>query len=193
MTEARIGRGPCLTNNFSTQRQDVTGLELSDMGGGTTRIIAAIGTRGFATYVQYDLGQAMEQMAFTARRWVRVAARASRQSLAMLMGSCSVTRYRQPVYDRRAHECRQRHASISIGYDDWPQPAWTHRYRGRAEQCELHLRPRRSRSFGIATAVVAVPTDVSLAPGLPQMAAPAGLTWKVLKAARYRDCQNFAR
>src|SRR5215471_18249154 len=46
----------CFTNNFSTQRQDVTGLELSDMGGGNTRIIAAIGTRGFATTVQYDLG-----------------------------------------------------------------------------------------------------------------------------------------
>ena len=48
--------GPCFTNAFSTQRQDVTGLELSNMGGGTTRIIAAIGTRGFATPVQYDLG-----------------------------------------------------------------------------------------------------------------------------------------
>src|SRR5436190_23543515 len=35
--------GPCFTNSFSTQRQDVTGLELSNMGG-TTRIIAAIGT-----------------------------------------------------------------------------------------------------------------------------------------------------
>jgi len=49
--------GPCFTNNFSTQRQDVTGLELSNMGGGNTRIIAAIGTRGFATTVQYDLGK----------------------------------------------------------------------------------------------------------------------------------------
>src|SRR5882724_7648144 len=48
--------GPCFTNAFSTQRQDVTGLELSNMGGGTTRIIAAIGTRGFPTTVQYDLG-----------------------------------------------------------------------------------------------------------------------------------------
>ncbi len=47
--------GPCFTNNFSTQRQDVTGLELSNMAG-TTRIVAAIGTRGFATTVQYDLG-----------------------------------------------------------------------------------------------------------------------------------------
>ena len=48
--------GPCFTNAFSTQRQDVTGLELSNMGG-TTRIIAAIGTRGFPTTVQYDLGK----------------------------------------------------------------------------------------------------------------------------------------
>jgi len=47
----------CFTNNFSTQRQDVTGLELSDVGGGTTRIVAAIGTRGFPTTVQYDLGK----------------------------------------------------------------------------------------------------------------------------------------
>src|SRR5437660_1849946 len=49
--------GPCFTNPFSTQRQDVTGLELSNMGGGNTRIIAAIGTRGFPTSVQYDLGK----------------------------------------------------------------------------------------------------------------------------------------
>ena len=27
------------------------------MGGGTTRIVAAIGTRGFPTAVQYDLGK----------------------------------------------------------------------------------------------------------------------------------------
>src|SRR5437762_2934227 len=47
--------GPCFTNNFATQRQDVTGLELSDVGGGDTRIVAAIGTRGFATTVQYYL------------------------------------------------------------------------------------------------------------------------------------------
>src|SRR5262245_46808499 len=47
--------GPCAANGFNTQRQDITGLELTDMGGGTTRIIAAVGTRGFATPVQYDL------------------------------------------------------------------------------------------------------------------------------------------
>lgn len=46
----------CATNSFSTQRQDITGLELSDMGGGITRIIAAVGVRGFPTFVQYDLG-----------------------------------------------------------------------------------------------------------------------------------------
>ena len=46
----------CPTNLFTGQRQDITGLELTNMGGGVTRIIAAVGTRGFPTYVQYDLG-----------------------------------------------------------------------------------------------------------------------------------------
>jgi hypothetical protein len=48
--------GPCTTNNYNTQRQDVTGLELSNISG-TTRIIAAVGVRGIATNVQYDLNQ----------------------------------------------------------------------------------------------------------------------------------------
>jgi hypothetical protein len=48
--------GPCLTNSFSTMRQDITGLELSNISG-TTRIIAAIGVRGFATTVQFNLDQ----------------------------------------------------------------------------------------------------------------------------------------
>src|ERR1022692_1075497 len=46
----------CLTNSYTSQRQDITGLELTDMGGGVTRILAAVGVRGFPTYVQYDLG-----------------------------------------------------------------------------------------------------------------------------------------
>src|SRR5205807_4639215 len=48
--------GPCTTNTFTTQRQDITGLVLSDTGG-STRIIAAVGVRGFATTVQYNLNQ----------------------------------------------------------------------------------------------------------------------------------------
>jgi uncharacterized repeat protein (TIGR01451 family) len=48
--------GPCLTNSFNTQRQDITGLELTNVGG-ATRILAAVGTRGFATPVQYNLDQ----------------------------------------------------------------------------------------------------------------------------------------
>ena len=47
--------GPCLTNSFTGQRQDITGLELTNVKG-STRILAAVGTRGFATPVQYDLG-----------------------------------------------------------------------------------------------------------------------------------------
>src|SRR2546423_2843611 len=48
--------GPCTTNNFNTMRQDITGLALSDSGA-STRIIAAVGVRGFATTVQYNLDQ----------------------------------------------------------------------------------------------------------------------------------------
>ncbi|MGZ4983313.1 MAG: WD40/YVTN/BNR-like repeat-containing protein, partial [Chthoniobacterales bacterium] len=48
--------GPCATNSFNTQRQDITGLELTNIAG-TTRIIAAVGARGFATTVQYNLNQ----------------------------------------------------------------------------------------------------------------------------------------
>src|SRR5439155_6389498 len=48
--------GPCTTNNFSSQRQDITGLELTNVNG-TTRIIAAVGARGIATTVQYNLNQ----------------------------------------------------------------------------------------------------------------------------------------
>lgn len=48
--------GPCTTNNYSTMRQDITGLALTDTGT-STRIIAAVGVRGFATTVQYNLNQ----------------------------------------------------------------------------------------------------------------------------------------
>src|SRR5438477_7340994 len=48
--------GPCTTNAFTTQRQDITGLALINTGS-STRIIAAVGVRGFATTVQYNLNQ----------------------------------------------------------------------------------------------------------------------------------------
>jgi len=48
--------GPCYTSSFTNQRQDITGLELTNMGNNVTRIYAAVGVRGFATTVQYDLG-----------------------------------------------------------------------------------------------------------------------------------------
>ena len=48
--------GPCTTNNFTTQRQDISGLELINAGT-STKIIAAVGVRGFATTVQYNLGE----------------------------------------------------------------------------------------------------------------------------------------
>jgi len=48
--------GPCLTNGFTAQRQDTTGLLMRDVGT-TTEIIVAIGTRGFETPVQPDLNR----------------------------------------------------------------------------------------------------------------------------------------
>jgi hypothetical protein len=48
--------GPCTTNSFNTMRQDITGLALTDTGT-STRIVAAVGVRGYATTVQPDLNQ----------------------------------------------------------------------------------------------------------------------------------------
>src|SRR5262249_54356701 len=48
--------GPCMTDTFSDQRQDVTDLILRD-NGATTSVYAAIGARGFATTVQQNLGK----------------------------------------------------------------------------------------------------------------------------------------
>jgi hypothetical protein len=48
--------GPCLTNPHTTQRQDITGLELR-ADGFQTRMIVAIGTRAFETTVQANLNQ----------------------------------------------------------------------------------------------------------------------------------------
>lgn len=48
--------GPCLTNAFPSQRQDITGLIATDLGA-TTRLIASVGTRAFATTVQTGLEQ----------------------------------------------------------------------------------------------------------------------------------------
>ncbi len=48
--------GPCTTNSFNTMRQDITGLALIN-NGTSTRIVAAVGVRGFATAVQTNLNQ----------------------------------------------------------------------------------------------------------------------------------------
>lgn len=46
--------GPCLTNAYTDQRQDITGLLVRDNGADTT-LYAAVGTRGHNTTVQPDL------------------------------------------------------------------------------------------------------------------------------------------
>jgi hypothetical protein len=46
--------GPCFTNSFTSQRQDITGL-LTRVQNSNTIIYAAVGARGISTTVQYDL------------------------------------------------------------------------------------------------------------------------------------------
>ncbi len=48
--------GPCLPDAFPTQRQDITGL-LTNNNGSTTDLYVAVGSRGFSTTVQYNLGE----------------------------------------------------------------------------------------------------------------------------------------
>jgi hypothetical protein len=47
--------GPCVTNSFTSQRQDITSILTRNMAG-TTRLYVAVGTRGYGTTVQPDLG-----------------------------------------------------------------------------------------------------------------------------------------
>ena len=47
--------GPVSPHGFSGQRNDITGLDLKNIGG-VTRIIAAVGVRGFATASQVEIG-----------------------------------------------------------------------------------------------------------------------------------------
>jgi hypothetical protein len=101
--------GPCLTNPFPTQRQDITALELTDVGG-STRILAAVGVRGFATTVQYDLGQNGANGIYSAHDAGQRLPELHARSRATPTASSSDRGRRQPVRDRRAHERRQRHA-----------------------------------------------------------------------------------
>ena len=108
-----------------------------NMGGGVTRIIAAVGVRGFATTVQYDLGQNGANGIYTATMpasgcptFTSIACERERVRLRH-------RRDRQPVRDRRAHERGQRHA---VRQRDDRRPARPDRHRGRAEQPERHLR-----------------------------------------------------
>jgi hypothetical protein len=48
--------GPCVTDAFTNQRHDVTGMLTKSNGDGTTTLYVAIGTRGYGTMVQTDLG-----------------------------------------------------------------------------------------------------------------------------------------
>ena len=77
------------------------------MGGGVTRIIAAVGVRGFPTTVQYDLGKNGANGLYSATMPVSGCPTDFTSIAATLTGSCSaIPGRRQPVHDRRDHERR---------------------------------------------------------------------------------------
>ena len=187
--------GPCTTNGFTTMRQDITGLELSNMGGGVTRILAAVGVRGFATTVQYDLGQngangiysatmpASGCPSFTLHRAqrqrlrVRHAVTGSPYATGAPMNAGSGTAYVRLARDRR--------------------PARPHRHRAsrRATRTSSTRRCSRSRRTTTAAAApaAATPTAASSARGPSPTAAPPGRSWPVRRAARSRRAQHRPR
>src|SRR5205823_189931 len=186
--------GPCLTNNFSTERQDVTGLELSDVGGGNTRVVAAIGTRGFPTYVQYDLGKNGANGIYSATMgssgcpsFTSIASNANGFIFGnQVPGSPYTTG--APMNAGSGTPC------------DYPIVGGTGTCDSSTNQLgriDIAVAPSNSNYIyaqaqsivGIATAVVAVPTVASLVHGLRQMAARPGSTWKALKAVRYETAR----
>ena len=88
------------------------------MGGGVTRILAAVGVRGFATTVQYDLGQNGANGIYSATMpasgcpTLHARSRATQRLRLRQRGD------RQPVRDRRADERRQRHRVRDVEHDD---------------------------------------------------------------------------
>ena len=109
--------GPCTTNNFTTQRQDITGLELSNFSG-TTRILAAVGTRGFATTVQYNLDQNGANGIYKGT----IPASGCPSDFTSIASNANGFVFgthgdRQPLRDRRDHECGQRRPLL-VSFDD---------------------------------------------------------------------------
>ena len=181
--------GPCFTNTFSTQRQDVTGLELSNMGGGNTRIIAAIGTRGFPTTVQYDLGKNGANGLYSATMgssgcpsFSSIASNANGFVFGnQVTGSPYTTG--APMNAGNGTPC------------DYPISGGTGTCGSSTNQLgriDIAVAPSNANYiyaqvaplFGITTAVVAIPMAASSAPGLPQTVAGLGVIWRARKAAR---------
>ena len=78
--------GPCTTNNFSTQRQDITGLELSDMGMGRRVSSPPLGRAGSPTLCNTIWGTTAPT-ASTPQQCLRAVARVLPPSQAMPTGS----------------------------------------------------------------------------------------------------------
>ena len=159
------------------------------MGGGNTRIIAAIGTRGFPTTVQYDLGKNGANGLYSATMgssgcpsFTSIASNANGFVFGnQVPGSPYTTG--APMNAGSGTPC-----DYPINGGTEPVVAAPTSSDASTSQSRRVTRitftRRRNPSFGIATAVAAMPMVASSAPGLPRMAARAGLIWRALKAAR---------
>ena len=161
------------------------------MGGGTTRIIAAIGTRGFPTTVQYDLGKNGANGLYSATMgssgcptFSSIASNANGFIFGnQVTGSPYTTG--APMNAGNGTPCDY---PISGGTGTCPVvPAATSSDASTSQSrrvTPITFTLRHNPFFGITTAAAAIRMVASSAPGLPAMVGRAGLTWKARRAAR---------
>ena len=155
------------------------------MGGGVTRIIAAVGVRGFATTVQYDLGEngangiyAATMPASGCPTFTSIASNAN--------GFVYGTAVTGSPYATGANM----NAGSGVAYveSDDGQPARPDRHRGRAEQPERHLcagAVDRSRTTPATAAARPAASSVS---GRRRTAARPGRSWPARPGPRCGGC-----
>ncbi len=123
--------GPCTPDNFSTQRHDITGLELTNIGG-ITRILAAVGTRGIRH----------------ARAIQSQSERRERHLQRNDAGERLPDRFHADHHKREWLDWNERNQRCCMQHADWRehlcqleyQQVRPNRHGRRAEQSELHLR-----------------------------------------------------
>ena len=146
MTAGLTGLAPARLIASAHSARTSTGLELTNMGGGVTRIVAAVGVRGFPHLCSMTSVPTAQMGFIKARCQSAVAqptsASSSRNDNGFVFGT-AVTG--SPYCNRCEHECRQRRC-LRLSYYRWhwslcqrQEPARTHRDCSGAEQSQRPL------------------------------------------------------